>query len=617
MNSREKLIQRTMDVQREITKEGLKRRDLMKMGLLSATTGMLLPIPGLSLRAALASSSCPVPGKDMISPPTRPWVEEMPRLEEKQVVLGNDPANISHGNGGGAPGRDPVGTLTGGDSKILLKQNFPELFLPFPAGATPDGLSHQAWDRFPPKQWYEMHVKQFNHVWHQDMPAGSAGQPAWGFDGQFPGPMLRTRYGVSHFVRIHNDLPEQNPGFGINQISTHLHNAHSPAESDGNPLFTNYSGHYYDYHYPNVYAGVNQYGGIGDPREALGTMFYHDHQLDFTAQNVYAGLAGMNCIYDDVDSGDPDEEKGLRLPCGANFEFDVGLVFHDRQFDTHGVDFFPLTCFDGAIGDKMTVNGKIQPYFPVKRRKYRFRMCNLGPSRLNQWFLHDEKTRKYLPFTVIANDGNLLPAPIQVPSLHQDVAERLDIIIDFSKYQSGQEFILYNRAEQRSGRGATGNLLSPGFAVLKFIVTSDIVADNSVIPASLRELPDIKQPVAKKRVWKFDRSGGEWTVNGQPYNRDYMNAIIPEGTAEQWTLINGGGSWTHPVHSHFEECRILSYNRVAPPLIASGRKDMISLEPNAQAEVYMRFRDFKGHYVMHCHNVVHEDHAMMINFKVV
>jgi FtsP/CotA-like multicopper oxidase with cupredoxin domain len=625
MSNREKLIQRTIDLHREITKAGLTRRELLKMGLLSVGSGLLLPISGLSLRAAMADGgSCPQPGKDIISPPTTPWVEEMPRLVEKQTVAGNDPANISIGNGGGAPGPDPVGTLNGGDSKIRLKHDFPELFRDFPAGATPFAFSHQAWGKptplvgnHPPQQWYEMHARQFNQVWHRELPAGTAGQTAWGFDGLFPGPMFRTRYGISHFVRIHNDLPARNLGFGINQISTHLHNMHTPSESDGNPLFTNYSGHYYDYHYPNLYAGVNRFGGLGDPREALGTMWYHDHKLDFTAQNVYAGLAGMNCIYDELDSGDPDEASGLRLPCGPDFEFDVGLVFHDRQFDPQGEDFFPLTCFDGAIGDKMTVNGKIQPFFPVKRRKYRFRLLNIGPSRSYQWFLRDEKSQAFLPFVVIANDGNLLPAPVIVKSLKQDVAERLDIIVDFSGHTPGQELILFNRAEQVSGRGPTGNLLSPGFAVLKFIVTADAVRDNSVIPTQLRDLPDIKQAVSQKRSWEFERSGGEWVVNGLPYNRDVINATIPEGSAERWTLVNKGGSWTHPIHAHFEESLILSYNGAAPEPVLAGRNDIISAGPNVTAEIYMRFRDFRGLYVMHCHNVVHEDHAMMINFKIV
>ena len=31
----------------------------------------------------------------------------------------------------------------------------------------------------------------------------------------------------------------------------------------------------------------------------------------------------------------------------------------------------------------------------------------------------------------------------------------------------------------------------------------------------------------------------------------------------------------------------------------------------------MRFRDYVGLYPMHCHNVVHEDHAMMVMWKIV
>jgi FtsP/CotA-like multicopper oxidase with cupredoxin domain len=622
MNQRQRLIQHTMDLQRQITQARLTRRDLLKLGMLSATTGMLLPISGLSLRAARAAGgSCPEPGKDIISPFTRPWVEEMPRLVEKQRVLNNDPANLSVGNGGGAPGPDPVGTLTGGDSKRRLLNEFPIL-----RTATPyPNLSHQGWNKpgslgnHPPLNWYEMRVRQFNHVWHRDLPAGLAGQAAWGFDSVFPGPQFRTRYGEPHLTRIHNDLPVQNLGFGINQITTHMHNHHSPSESDGNPLYTNYAGHYWDYHYPNVYAGVNQFGGIGNPDEALGTLFYHDHKLDFTAQNAYAGLVGMNSIYDapgiyaDPSMGDyGDETKGWRLPCGDNYEFDVGLVFHDRQFDPNGQDFFPLACFDGAIGDKMTVNGKIQPFFPVKQRKYRFRMLDMGPSRDYRWFLSNGT-----PFIVIANDGNLLPAPVVVSNFKHSVGERFDIIMDFSSYPAGSEIILLNRAEQRDGRGPSGKLLTPGDQVLKFIVTSDAVEDNSVVPAKLRPLPDIKQPLARIRQWKFERSGGEWVVNGEPFNRDVISAIIPEGSAEQWHIENGGGSWTHPVHIHYEEHRFLSYNgrRVMP--LEAGRKDVIRLDPNAEVKIFMRFRDYKGLYVMHCHNVVHEDHAMMVSWKIV
>ena len=82
-------------------------------------------------------------------------------------------------------------------------------------------------------------------------------------------------------------------------------------------------------------------------------------------------------------------------------------------------------------------------------------------------------------------------------------------------------------------------------------------------------------------------------------------------------VINGGGSWLHPVHIHYEEHRYLSVNRAPPTATEVGRKDVIRLDPNMQTEIYMRFRDYKGIYPMHCHNVVHEDHAMMVMWKIV
>jgi len=136
---------------------------------------------------------------------------------------------------------------------------------------------------------------------------------------------------------------------------------------------------------------------------------------------------------------------------------------------------------------------------------------------------------------------------------------------------------------------------------------------------------------AKRQTWTFKRSGGAWAVRGEPvninlntndqYDRFATPYQIPEGTAEQWTIVNGGGSWSHPVHIHYEEHRFLSYNGTAPSPTVNpteySRKDVIRLDPNAKVEIAMRFRDYKGIYPMHCHNVVHEDHAMMIMWKIV
>jgi FtsP/CotA-like multicopper oxidase with cupredoxin domain len=81
--------------------------------------------------------------------------------------------------------------------------------------------------------------------------------------------------------------------------------------------------------------------------------------------------------------------------------------------------------------------------------------------------------------------------------------------------------------------------------------------------------------------------------------------------------LRGKGNWSHPVHIHFEEGRILSRNGRAPPLHERGRKDVYVISPGEELRLVLKFRDYTGKYMMHCHNLVHEDHAMMIRWDIV
>ena len=578
MRQRDKALLAAQDLRRQVVKAGLTRRDLLKLGLLSGS-GLLALTGGPWARTALGQVTAAT------SPPTRRFVAEMPVPPKLEPVQSLDPLPMVEPNTAAGEGRS---------------------------------RAHQALRRFPPQKLYELRFEQAMHNWHPDLPPG----PVWAPNGIFPGPTLSMRYGEPVLVRIHNDLPAQNLGFGIPSITTHLHNGHTPSESDGFPGDYHTSGQWYDHHYPNQCAGIDaygdqysQYGSLGDYREALGTLWYHDHRLDFTAQNVYAGMAGMAPIYDHLDSGDEHDSNplALRLPSG---EYDVPLIFHDRVFDSQGRSYFDLFNLDGIIGDKFTVNGVIQPYFRVQRRKYRFRMLNIGPSRFYRWFMSDGS-----PFTVIANDGNLLPAPVVVKNFWQSVAERYDVVIDFSKYKIGDRVRLVNRALQTSGRGPEEDLLKPGIPVLEFRVESDPpYPDESWVPARLRPLPPLADMVAAaqtERLFVFGRGKGAWQVNDQFFNVNRPVATPRKNTTEIWTIRNGGGGWSHPIHIHFEEHRFLSFNGRAPAAVDSGRKDVIRLEENGEVKVALRFRDFEGRYVMHCHNVVHEDHAMMVRFDIV
>lgn len=569
----------------EIVASRLTRRDLIKMGLVSSA-GYLVAKKGLSSR---------VSGQALESPPTRPFVEPLPIPPIKEPVPALEPA--------------------------------PDI-MPLPGEART--RPHQALTALPPQVLYEVHQQEALHSFHPELPLNTI----WGFDGIFPGPTYHARYGEPILVRNFNDLPQDHRGFGIPQVTTHLHNSHTPSESDGFPsnFYPSLVGgpeRFSDHHYPNALAGFSKQPP-GDTREALSTLFYHDHRVDFTAPNVYKGLAGFYLLFNEWDSGD--ETRGFRLPSGP---FDVPMMFADKLFDQDGQLYFDLFGLDGLLGDRFTVNGEIQPFCQVNPRRYRFRWLNVGPSRFYRFFLTDlDDPIKVIPFTQISNDGNLLPRSVTGESVLITVAERMDVVIDFSQFAPGTSIYLENRLEQLDGRGPTGRTLAAGRGnvVLRFDVVLPPVRDDSLAPPyAFYKVPrptPAELAAAPVRAFLFDRIAEQWSINGQFFDDETIRAAPVEGTGEIWVLENfdppgrpppalPARPWQHPIHIHFEEFQILSRNGMPPPAIEQGRKDVVNLSRGEKVEVFLRFRDFVGQYPMHCHNSIHEDHAMMLRWDIV
>lgn len=556
---------------REFMKWGLAAGSVMLAGgsCLQATSAQERPLDPICPSPIRIAGSDPMPLPESLpapSPATTPWAMPLPIPRILQPVTGLTPPVIP--------------------TEHALNIGF-------------------GYDPGPSNELYQVDIKPGLHSFHPALPT----QEVWGYDGVVPGPTIVSRYGRPQIVRFRNQLPINHVGMGVPETSTHNHNGHQESYSDGHPTSIVYSGQYRDHHYPQIFAG-------NDPREALGTLWYHDHRFDFTSQNVYRGLAGFHLVFDSVDSGNEQDPnpQALRLPSGA---FDVPLLFTDKAFDSAGQLWFDPFNFDGFLGDKWCVNGKIQPYFKVARRKYRFRLLDGGPSRIYQFALSNGA-----PMTLIATDGNLLPGPVPVNILTLGIAQRRDVIIDFSSYPLGTEIVLENLAEQTSGRMPSGKVLVPGSPVLKFIVDRDAVGpeqDFSQVPASLRSLPimDLATAQQHQRTFEFTRTNGAWSINGSFYDGDVPAFTIPQGQPEIWTLRNGGGGWVHPIHIHMEEFRILSRNGAVPGPEDQGRHDVVLLAPGEEVKIYIRFRTFKGKYVMHCHNTLHEDHAMMVRFDVV
>ena len=234
--------------------------------------------------------------------------------------------------------------------------------------------------------------------------------------------------------------------------------------------------------------------------------------FSFTAQNVYKGMAGMFNIYSGLDRGAEDIIDGvnLRLPSGrasvsgkswGNLDYDVNLMLADKAWDSAGQLAMDIFEFDGFLGDQMTVNLTYKPFMEVERRKYRFRILNGSVSRFFKIALSDGS-----PMIQIANDGNLLPNPVVLTKLdEQGIAERYDIVIDFSRYSVGQKVWMVNLAEHQDGRrvhkdlsiaeALSGNSDDP--CVGKFlefrIARNPAQPDISQVPSTLIPNPDLSE----------------------------------------------------------------------------------------------------------------------------
>lgn len=567
----------------------MRRREVIVSGALGAGSSLL---PGKRLGAQLVFPDNMVPSiVAEPSPPATPWVAPFNRMPWMRPV---SPRKL----------RPP-----------------------------PDPARHQRYEEFKPRRFYIERIQEFLWQYHPEPPY-DRGSWSWGFNGITPGPTYRARYGEPILVRRFNDLPHFGTGnvrFALPSVTIHLHNAHTASESDGIPSDFFEVGEFYDYHYANFPAGF-------DDREKLTTLWYHDHRVDYTAPNVYAGLSGIYLFFDKQDSGNERDPRpgAFRLPSGR---YDVPMILHDVQFDQNGQavwDFLdPVPSeeglgvsggtftVNGMIGDRVTVNRIIKPFLEVEPRKYRLRIINGGPSRFYELHLRVDSAKKTrVPrFVVLSTDGNLLPEPIEADKLRLAVAQRHDVVVDFSRFAPGDHVYLVNRLEMRvDGAGPTGRLLDEGDPILRFEVVRGRGDDPSRIPDRLRDLPSIDlDEVQRERIWNFDYTNGLWTINGQLFDENRTDARVEQGSAEIWTFRSSGNAWSHPTHIHFEEFQILERNH--QPLevgdVERSRRDDMWIGPNDEFKIFMRFRDFFGSYVMHCHNVVHEDNAMMIRFDVV
>lgn len=581
---------------------GVNRRTFVKT---TAAAGALTVLT--SRKSSVLAQSPPPPAEPVlcgttppVSPATTPFLDNLP------IPLPSIPQNLSP-----APTK-AANTLQGEAARA----------------------DHQRWEEFLPDVEYHMEARSALHTFHQNL----LPTYLWTFNGKYPSPTPLNFYGHPTIVRFRNSLPVATTSFGRNELTVHLHNGHTASESDGfaGDFFS--PGLFKDNHYANAYAGIDEFGGNGDPREAMHTFWFHDHRAAFTANNNYLGLNGMYIAYDESDPGhELFTPESLRLPCYYGIT-DIPLILTDKRFCAAANgrnEAFQVVGAGAPGGDKWVVNGKIQPKMTVRRRKYRFRILNTGPAKA--WglsLIKPDGTQGTM--TVVAVDANFLESPFDLNNapLNVQVAMRFDVIVDFSAFPAGSSVYLKEAAAQNVGVPTPDP--APGLPIGNVLMRFDVVEreswfpqDTPPVPSVLCEMPDPLVPDASF-TWAFTLVGGRFLINGQEFDANRIDHVVLKGSTEEWTLANdvAAGNWNHPVHIHFEEGRIQSrrvrvsqnpdvFQNVPLTFEELGRRDVYPLPPQNRVVQRMRFRDFVGRYLIHCHNMNHEDTFMMVRWDIV
>ena len=393
------------------------------------------------------------------------------------------------------------------------------------------------------------------------------------YNGHVPGPTLDVHEGDHVIVHFRNALPEP--------TTVHWHGLHIPAGADGSPLDPVMPGQRHDYVF-DVAPGT------------AGTYWYHPHPDRRAGYQVAMGLFGAIVVRS------PDDPLPASIP-------EKLLVLSDNRFRADGSIDFPdsqsaqaeMDAENGREGNVLLVNGQLAPTVDIQAGEMqRWRIINASAARIYRLAIPGQQLLE------LGHGAGLLGKPLRMQDILLANSQRVELLVRGAGAPGSAvalQTLPYDRYDPHT-RPADWNQTHD---LLSLRVTG-VARDSSVrVPDSLRPVPAIDTThVAEHRVLVLTQG----MINGKMMDLTRVDFTGRLHTTEIWEIENLVGM-DHPFHLHGFRFQVLDRDGVPEPF--PYWLDTVNVPPHSSVRIVVRFEDFAGKWMYHCHILDHEDMGMM------